>query len=244
MKTMTETQHYIATERRSFYMKKTILCIGDSNTYGLNPANWERFGYGIRWTSLLADKLRPLNVDIIEEGLCGRTSIYEDPVRPHRALIKNLDLILETNAPVDYVVLMLGTNDCKSAFHASASEITTGVSSLLDVLERFVPASHILLLSPIHLGSRVFEDGFDPEFNRHSVHVSQELASCYRELAQSRGTFFQDASRVAAPSTLDQEHMDASGHAALADLIARTFVRHIFPATSSRSASAGTKHIA
>ena len=225
-------------------MKKTILCIGDSNTYGLNPANWERFGYGIRWTSLLADKLRPLNVDIIEEGLCGRTSIYEDPVRPHRALIKNLDLILETHAPVDYVVLMLGTNDCKSAFHASASEITTGVSSLLDVLERFVPASHILLLSPIHLGSRVFEDGFDPEFNRHSVHVSQELASCYRELAQSRGTFFQDASRVAAPSTLDQEHMDASGHAALADLIARTFVRHIFPATSSRSASAGTKHIA
>lgn len=225
-------------------MKKTILCIGDSNTYGLNPANWERFGHGIRWTSLLADKLRPQNMEIIEEGLCGRTSIYEDPVRPHRALIRNLDLILETHAPVDYVVLMLGTNDCKSAFHASAPEIASGVSDLLDILERFLPASHILLLSPIHLGNRVFEDGFDPEFNRQSVRVSRELASCYKELAQSRGTFFLDASRVAAPSTLDQEHMDASGHAALSDLIARTFVRHIFPATSSRSASAGTKHIA
>ena len=36
----------------------TILCFGDSNTYGYNPKNGKRFPYDVRWTGILNEKLR------------------------------------------------------------------------------------------------------------------------------------------------------------------------------------------
>ena len=36
---------------------KQILCFGDSNTYGLVPATTDRYGWGVRWTSIINEKL-------------------------------------------------------------------------------------------------------------------------------------------------------------------------------------------
>ena len=64
---------------------KQILCFGDSNTYGLIPgtAN-QRYGWGTRWTSILDDKVRTKGYRVIEEGLCGRTTVFDDPFRTER----------------------------------------------------------------------------------------------------------------------------------------------------------------
>lgn len=55
---------------------KQILCFGDSNTYGLIPGTTnQRYGWGTRWTSILDDKVRTKGYRVIEEGLCGRTTV-------------------------------------------------------------------------------------------------------------------------------------------------------------------------
>ena len=54
-----------------------ILCFGDSNTYGYKPDGSGRFDENIRWTAKLQRKFGE-NIKIIEEGLCGRTTIFDD----------------------------------------------------------------------------------------------------------------------------------------------------------------------
>lgn len=63
---------------------KQLLCYGDSNTWGLIPGTKERYPWGIRWTSILQEKLGNADVHVIEEGLCGRTTVFEDYYRKGR----------------------------------------------------------------------------------------------------------------------------------------------------------------
>ena len=113
-------------------MTREILCFGDSNTYGLIPGTKERYKENIRWTGILQQKLKEQDCRIVEEGLCGRTTVFEDPFRQGRRGTALLPTLLETHHPVDLVVLMLGTNDCKTIFGASAEVIGRGIQCLLD----------------------------------------------------------------------------------------------------------------
>ena len=63
---------------------KEILCFGDSNTYGLIPGTTRRYDRETRWTGILAEKLYDKGYRIIEEGLCGRTSVFDDATRDGR----------------------------------------------------------------------------------------------------------------------------------------------------------------
>ena len=54
-----------------------ILCFGDSNTWGYKPDKSGRYDENIRWTGLLQKKLGS-GYHIIEEGLCGRTTVFQD----------------------------------------------------------------------------------------------------------------------------------------------------------------------
>ena len=60
-----------------------ILCFGDSNTYGYKPDGTGRFDTDTRWTSLLQKKLGA-DHRVIEEGLCGRTTVFQDDLREGR----------------------------------------------------------------------------------------------------------------------------------------------------------------
>ena len=198
---------------------KQLLCYGDSNTWGLIPGTQTRFPWGVRWTSRLQERLAAREVRVIEEGLCGRTTIFEDAYRPDRNGLRTLPLILETHRPLDTAILMLGTNDCKSFYKLNARQIAMGVGQCVDALLTALPADRILLLSPICLGEKVWMPDFDPEFDRDSVRVSHELKASYREIALRKGVHFLAASDFAAPSDEDQEHMDAETHAAFADAL-------------------------
>ena len=80
----------------------------------------------------------------------------------------------------------------------------------------------LLIISPIHLGNGVGDDGFDPEFDLASEQVSRQLAQEYRKVATHYHAGFLDASKIALPSEIDREHLDESGHAALADAVYKT----------------------
>ena len=89
---------------------------------------------------------------------------------------------LESHSPVHTVGIMLGTNDCKSIYKASSQVIGLGMERLIKQIRQYDPAIRILLISPIHLGENVWQENFDPEFDRESVLVSKQLKDVYQKL--------------------------------------------------------------
>ncbi|MCM1223708.1 MAG: SGNH/GDSL hydrolase family protein [Lachnospiraceae bacterium] len=196
---------------------RNILCFGDSNTYGLIPGTNDRYSFGIRWTSILAQKLGFWDYHIIEEGLCGRTTMFDDPLRDGRCGVKILPTILETHSPIDLTIIMLGTNDCKTIYGATAEVIAKGATRLIRQVRSVAKNSEILLISPIHLGDDVKD--FDPEFSDISVEVSKNLAGAYRKIATIEKVHFLAASDFAEPSLEDKEHLNENGHRLLAEAV-------------------------
>ena len=97
-------------EHRGLTMARTVLCFGDSNTWGYSPDDGERFAPDVRWPGVLAARLGD-DWRVIEEGLNGRTSAFDDPLDPILNGKTFLPVCLATHAPIDVVVIMLGTND-------------------------------------------------------------------------------------------------------------------------------------
>lgn len=197
---------------------RQILCFGDSNTYGLIPGTTKRYDWNTRWTGMVGDSLGSRGYRVIEEGLCGRTTIFDDPLRAGRRGTEYLPVVLETHRPVDLVVLMLGTNDCKTLYDASARVIGLGIRKLIGQVRDLAPEAKILLISPIHLGDDVW-DGYDPEFDERSVRTSRKLGAVYEQIAAEEGIFYLAASDYARPSGEDREHLDREGHKALAQAV-------------------------
>ncbi len=198
---------------------KQILVFGDSNTYGLDAATGGRFPWGVRWTSLLNEMLGTDGYNVIEEGLCGRTTVFDDLTRDLRNGAKVLPGVLEANKDLDYVIIMLGTNDCKTAYKADAKTIANGVTKLVKQVKSHNDKAKILLISPIHFGENVWKENYDPEFSPESIVVNEALAEEYKRVAKNESIYFMDASRYAEPSKVDEQHLDAEGHRALGQAI-------------------------
>ncbi len=206
---------------------KNILCFGDSNTWGYNPNTKGRYEKSTRWTGILQDRLAQYDVHIIEEGACGRTTVYEDKTRPNLKGIDTLPALFRNGAEIDSVVLMLGTNDCKTYNRSTPQSIAEGIERCLDEILTHVSAKEVLLISPILLGEHVWEEGFDPDFDRNSVNISRGLKQEYRAIAKKRGVRFLAASDYVLPSQEDQEHLSAGGHLRLAEVIYNDIVGSI-----------------
>lgn len=194
---------------------KSILAFGDSNTWGLVPSSapFARYSWEQRWTGVLQSYSNQIR--ILEEGLCGRTTIFDDALRPGRNGLSSLPVILESQSPVESVILMLGTNDCKQIYKASPYTIGKGIELCLQEIKKYVLPQNILLISPIYLGDDVWKPEKDPEFNRDSIAVSHELKEVYREIANNFGCEYLAASDYAGPDEADEEHMSVNGHQAL-----------------------------
>lgn len=198
---------------------RNILCFGDSNTWGYNPDTKERYPWGIRWTSKLQEKLVDLDVNIIEQGLCGRTTVFEDISRPNRKGVNTLKEIFSEKKDIDSVILMLGTNDCKAHYGNTEEDIAEGIKECLELILQFVSPEKVLLISPIWLGEKVWKKEYDPEFDQNSIQVSKKLKDSYRLIAKEKNVHFLAASEYVNPSVADQEHLDVIGHSRLADVI-------------------------
>ncbi len=196
---------------------KQILCFGDSNTYGLVPGKNERYSLDSRWTGILERKLNKKNVRVIEEGLCGRTTVFEDEIRSGRKGIDVINILVESHYPLDRIIIMLGTNDCKTIYNASAEVIGKGVENLINKVKSIDSKLKILLISPIWLSDGVWE--YDPEFNDNSIEKSKKLKSVYLKAAKKHGCDFLAASDYVKASAADREHLGEEEHKILADII-------------------------
>ncbi len=200
---------------------RTILCYGDSNIWGSDPGTGERFPEEVRWPGVLRHELGD-GYRVIEEGLPGRTTVWEDPIEgEHKNGRAYLRPCLESHRPVDLVTLMLGTNDLKERFGVSASDIAQGAASLAEMALRSGcgldgGASVVLLVAPPPVGTltdmaRMFEG---------SEEKSLEFSEHYRRFAEQCGCEFLDAAEVIVSSDVDGIHLDAGEHRKLGEAVA------------------------
>lgn len=215
--------------------KKSILCYGDSNTFGHRPTDGQRYPYGVRWTSLLAENLGK-DFQVIEAGLNSRTTVIDDEVEKYRNGLKYIDVVVEMNWPLDLVILMLGTNDMKVRYQAQAVDIAEGARSIVREIRRlhqeirpdWMP--QILLVSPPLVGEKIRDglsdcsEGFGGE---RAYWLSRELAPLYQQVAREEGCHFLDAGSVASAGTADALHLEEEGHRDLAAAM-EAKVREIF----------------
>ncbi len=149
--------------------------------------------------------------------MCGRTTVFDDSFREGRKGADILPTLLESHNPIDIVILMLGTNDCKTIYNATAETIGKGIQRLLQQIKQKSPQAKIILVSPIYLGQGVGEKGFDSEFDDSSVETSENLHKVYNRIADENEIYYLKASGYANPSPQDREHLDENGHRKLAE---------------------------
>jgi lysophospholipase L1-like esterase len=201
---------------------KTILCFGDSNTWGYNASTQARHPYEHRWTTWLAKELGSEYL-VIPEGLNGRTTVMPDPFEGEYKSGKSMLLgILESHHPVDLVVLMLGTNDLKHRWGHSPWDIGRGIETLINTIQgcAFGPdecAPKILVVSPA--ATCVAGTRFDEMF-AGSDEKSPQLARFYRPVAELYGCAFLDAAQHIVSDPLDGIHLAAEELPKLASAVA------------------------
>lgn len=201
---------------------KTVLCYGDSITWGYKPEGGTRHGFEERWTGILQSELGS-GFRVVEEGLSGRTTCWDSPYLPDRNGKTTLPLALETHSPIDIFVLMLGTNDLWTRFNFAASDIAASCMSLAWTALRSMcgpgaGAPEIVLVAPPHLGAlspymRLFFSGRQAE--------SKKLGGELEKIAELLGCKFLDAGKVVKPSKADGVHLDTDANRKLGLAVAK-----------------------
>lgn len=199
---------------------KTILCFGDSNTWGVVPQENRRYNKSERWPCLLGSYL-PEEWRIVEEGMPGRTTLYDDPASGFSSGLQALKQTLKSYLP-DLVVIMLGTNDLKASFGLSSSDISHSVAKLVEEASGFHGedkqiSPKILLVAP----PAIHENGsFAQLFFTGAEEKSKEFAKHYRERAEEQGCDFFDAGQVVQTCPEEGVHWLAEQHQNMAKAIA------------------------
>ena len=197
-----------------------IVAFGDSNTWGYDPASGRRFHSEIRWTGIMRRDLGPGN-SVIEEGLNGRTTVFDYPIEPDRRGADYLPPCLRSHAPLDLVIIALGCNDMKARFGLTPADIAAGVERLI-LMARAEPAGpngappKVILVAPPPVARL---SSFAEMFGG-ATEKSRRLAARYREVAERQSVGFVDAGQFIACSDLDGIHCQADQHTVLGHAMA------------------------
>ena len=202
-------------------MNKTILCYGDSNTYGYIPETRMRYPRDIRYPGKLQLLLGD-DHEVIEEGCNGRTTTHDDPVDGWKNGLDYLRPCLHSHRPIDIVILMLGSNDLKDTFHLSAREIADGAGVLIDVINDFLQEKQgyvpkIVLVSPPEIGENISTSPFYGAFYEDAIERSRQFPGEYKRVADDKGCIFFDAAKHISPSDYDSLHLTPDAHGLLAE---------------------------
>lgn len=209
---------------------KTILCFGDSNTFGQrsDDVTKGRWPADVRWTGQLQTLLGE-SYAVIEEGLSGRTTDLDDARRQGCNGRAYLVPCLQSHNPIDGIVLMLGTNDLKAEFGRTSSAIAHAVDGLVDTIKHSAQASEdaprIIIVSPMPIDASAedFAALYARNYSAAAVEQSHQLAEALRAVAKKRDCLFFDAARIAVPGA-DGVHLSKASHTALAQGLAAQII--------------------
>ena len=190
---------------------KNVLCYGDSNTWGCRPGVLSRFSKEVRWTGVLGNLLGE-GYYVIEDGINGRSTAWDDPQNLCRNGLTGLGYSLYRAKPLDLVVLMLGTNDlnytdAEGYYHGIrvlAQHILQANTAFPGTSDVFPEKPRLLLVSPIEMTENMpkYED-------------SKKLAFYTEKVAKELDIPWLDAAKFGKPYMLDGCHMEEKYHLAL-----------------------------
>ena len=209
----------------------TVLCYGDSNTWGAIPGDdFGRYDPDVRWPGVMRRTLGD-EFHVVENGLNGRTTTFDRLPRPWRSGKDLLVPTMETSHPIDVVVILLGTNDV-SLPYVSVADIVRGVGELVSIVrscDEFGPggtaAPTPLVVVPHVVGTlgpddRVLSPGAEEK--------SRSLGPALRAYLDTVSCHVLDLGGVVQPSDVDPWHWEADGHRA-AGLAIAAKVQEILP---------------
>lgn len=206
-------------------MRKRILCFGDSNTWGY-AVTGGRFEEDVRWPMRLQTLLGP-DYTVIEEGFNGRTCVYDDPIEGgHKSGLKYLPPCVMSHSPLDLVILMLGTNDCKKRFQMTPFTIGGGVTALVKAVREYAHnreglPPNILIMAPAPILDNVMETRHAEIFGADAPGLSRGLAAELERVSKLMRCAFLDAGLYAEVSPADAVHLTQNGHMALAEAVSK-----------------------
>ena len=205
--------------------KKRILCFGDSLTWGYDPDKRTRFPEDSRWPMVMQDILGD-GYTVIEEGQNGRTIATDDPAEGEKNGLKYIGPCLESHSPLDAVIVMLGSNDCKRKFAYSSMDIAGEMQIMLEKIQsynrfRCDNSFKVILVSPPHISDAIKDSWLGDSFGyENATKLSREHPEWYALLADKYDCTFFDASKHVAASDSDGCHMDAENQRKLGKLLA------------------------
>src|SRR3990167_10359382 len=187
-----------------YMTQKTILCYGDSNTWGYVPSvdyflPKSRYARNERWSGILQELLGS-DYYVIEEGLNSRTTNIDYAPPPNRNGKTYLLPCLYSHSPIDLVILALGGNDTKTYFNRSAAQIKDGLAELVNIIQSSTYGNDMvrspqILITTCAIPFPFIEDVQDENgvrFMQGAVKKSQELVSLYALLAKEKGCHYLD----------------------------------------------------
>lgn len=199
-----------------------VVCFGDSNTWGCDPSGGPRFDRATRWPWIMREALGE-RFHMVEEGLGGRTTVWDDPVEGDKNGSKHLVPLLWSHHPLDLLIIMLGTNDLKHRFDVSAWDVASGLGRLVEIARgclvgRADRAPEILVVCPPPFADmRVspYQDMF-----AGGEEKSHQLAPAVAARCQELGVPMLDAGEAIRSSSVDGIHLGASEHRKLGVAVA------------------------
>lgn len=196
---------------------KTILCYGDSNTYGYNPNNGGRYDINLIWPSLLNELLKDEYI-VYNEGLNGRTTAYDREGSSEKNGLAKLKETLDKYNNIDIIIFMLGTNDCNVDLYESIDDIASGMEKLIQkAKEHNIP--NIIVVTPAAILPYYAEGTFAYQLDDTSVYKSNNLDPLYKNLCEKYSCIHLDCTNKLEVTKLDSEHLTLNGHKKLAELL-------------------------
>ncbi len=200
---------------------KTILCYGDSNTWGYNPVTKKRHDYNLRWTTILQKELGN-DFLVIPEGQNGRTTVWEDPIELHKNGASYLPPCMESHKPIDLIIIMLGTNDLKQRFSLPAADIANGAGVLVDIVKKSnfgpndTPPEILLIIPPKVQKLTDYAETF-----AGSKEKSQKFPVEYKTVAKNKKVQYLEIGKYVHCSDADGIHFESDQLSTLGKLITK-----------------------
>lgn len=197
---------------------KTIVCYGDSNTWGNIPRTDDRYPRSIRWPGALQNLLGE-DYEVISEGLCGRTLVANDPAQLYKTGITPIQAILESHDPLHLVIIMLGTNDIKDKYNLQTEDIAGHLDQVVKLIRgiAFNPVPKILIICPPPIIIPITND-----LNKsvvRGIELFKTLPELYKKVAEENACGFINSGDHISSGKVDGYHFDKEGHLKLAEIV-------------------------
>jgi lysophospholipase L1-like esterase len=203
---------------------KGVLLYGDSLVYGKTSGRNERLDVKTRFSGVLQDLLGP-DFEVIEEGLRGRTLKGENAFFKNRDGFAQFPAIIGSHLPVEWVVIILGTNDCNAGADKSPEEIAESLRLYPPIIHEWceflkVSQPKLMIIAPPNINPAFYDDGSAKIFGMSAQEKAKALPGLYGRIAEELEAEFLSLAEVCQPANGDGIHLDASGNRAVAEAIA------------------------